>query len=233
MLRTQCATQGGNIFGARSTVKGRLGITGPYETYGIVIGPNATDSTRRWGNVSHASGRYVDQIAPFKLPDGRLAAFVAENHLLATADTPRGPWTVQDSSALAGLAAISTNTSAYNENPVVSTVRLLDGNGNVGDDLVYVAVFDTVYSEHLGFGLSTSRDGLHWSKGVNVPLPGGCRTPLGIIDEGDGFATMLFTRRYADCSNRTQLPPNGADAILPTSCGNVHTARFKVTQVGR
>ena len=24
------------------------------------------------------------------------------------------------------------------------------------------------------------------------------------------------------------LPPNGADAILPTSCGNVHAARLRV-----
>ena len=62
--------------------------------------------------------------------------------------------------------------------------------------VVYVAVFDTVYSEHGGFGMSTSSDGLHWSKGVDVALPGGCRTPLGIIDEGDGYASMLFTRRY-------------------------------------
>ena len=93
-----------------------------------------------------------------------------------------------------------------------------------------MAVFDTVYSEHHGFGLSTSRDGLHWSKGVDVALPGGCRTPLGIIDEGDGFATMLFTRRYTDCANRSELPPNGADAILPTSCGNVHLAKFNITR---
>ena len=223
--------QGGNIFGARSTIKGKAGIAGPYETYGVVIGPNASDPAHRWGNISHASGRYIDQLAPFELPDGRLAAFVAENHLLATADSPRGPWTVEESSATAGLASIGTNTSAYNENPVVSKVQLPSAgtNSRATGETVYVAVFDTVYSEHRGFGLSTSRDGLHWSKGVNVVLPGGCRTPLGIIDEGDGFATMLFTRRYTDCANRTELPPNGADAILPTSCGNVHLAKFKIT----
>ena len=61
-----------------------------------------------------------------------------------------------------------------------------------------------------------------------MALPGGCRTPLGIMDEGGGMATMLFTRRYTDCNNRTALPPNGADAILPTSCGNVHSARFRL-----
>ena len=219
------AVGGGNIFGAVSTVKGRGGIAGPYETYGIVLGPNATEPAKRWGNISHFSGRYVDQLAPFALPDGRLAAFVGENHLMATATSPRGPWIVEEGSGAAGLAAIGTNRSAYNENPVVSTVRSATGS------VVYVAVFDTVYNEHEGFGLSTSRDGQHWSKGVDVALPGGCRTPLGVIDEGDGFATMLFTRRYTDCRNRTALPPNGADAILPTSCGNVHAARLKLAFV--
>ena len=48
------------------------------------------------------------------------------------------------------------------------------------------------------------------------------------MDEGGGMATMLFTRRYTDCNNRTALPPNGAEAILPTSCGNVHSARFRL-----
>ena len=48
-----------------------------------------------------------------------------------------------------------------------------------------------VYSEHDGFGVSTSRDGLHWSEGVDVVLPGGCRTPLGVIDEG---AAVIMTR---------------------------------------
>ena len=34
-----------------------------------------------------------------------------------------------------------------------------------------------------------------WAKGVDVALPGGCRTPLGLIDEGGGLMTLLFTRR--------------------------------------
>ena len=103
-----------------------------------------------------------------------------------------------------GLVAIGTPLSAYNENPVVSTLVVLDDGGSTGfgsavgkNRTVYVAVFDTVQSEHHGFGLSVSDDGLHWSAGVDVALPGGCRTPLGLIDEGDGTVTMLFTRRSA------------------------------------
>merc|ERR1712046_407654 len=51
----------------------------------------------------------------------------------------------------------------------------------------------------------------------------------GLIDEGDGIATMLFTRRFADCNNQTALPANGADAISPASCANVYAASFQVS----
>ena len=86
------AVGGGNIFGARSAAPGPGGIGGPYSpSYGIVFGPNATGTGTKWGNVSHYSPEYVDQIAPFTLPDGRLASFVAEDHLLATADSPGAP----------------------------------------------------------------------------------------------------------------------------------------------
>jgi hypothetical protein len=163
-------------------VPGRAGIGGPYSSsYGIVFGPNASGvGIPKWGNVSHYSPEYVDQIAPFTLPDGRLASFVAEDHLLATADSPAGPWLVERGSEKQGVVAIGTPRSAYNENPVVSTLVLQhraaqDGNvsaetgtgtGAAGNRTVYVAVFDTVQSEHYGFGLSTSDDGLHWAPGV-------------------------------------------------------------------
>jgi len=118
--------------------------------------------------------------------------------------------------------AISTPTSAYNENPVVTELRRPSG------ERIFVAVFDSVQNEHQGFGMSWSEDGIRWRPGVDVPLPGGCRTPLGLIDEGDGLATLLFTRRFADCHNQTQLPGNGADAISPASCANVYAATVSV-----
>jgi len=76
--------------------------------------------------------------------------------------------------------------------------------------------------------MSWSEDGLHWHPGVDVPLPKGCRTPLGLIDEGNGLASLLFTRRFADCHNQTALPGNGADAISPASCANVYAAMFAI-----
>lgn len=43
---------------------------GPYETYGIVIGPNASDTAKRWGSGDHQSPMYVDAIDPFVLANG-------------------------------------------------------------------------------------------------------------------------------------------------------------------
>ena len=149
---------GGNIFGARSTVPGRAGIAGPYETYGIVIGPNATEPAKRWGNISHLSPMYIDQVVtPYQLPNGSLAMFIGEDHYLAMAEAPAGPWRVVSHKG----EAITTPTSKFNENPVVSTLRRGDGS------TVQVAVFDTVYTEDKGFGMTWSDDGITWHDGDN------------------------------------------------------------------
>jgi len=141
---------------------------------------------------------------------------------LAFASHPSGPWHV---TVAQKSRAIHTPLSSYNENPTVTKLSRPDGSS------VFVAVFDTVYSEAHGFGMSWSEDGVTWSPGVDVALPRGCRTPLGLIDEGHGIAKMLFTRRFADCNNQTALPKNGADAISPASCANVYAATFEVAWV--
>jgi len=210
---------GGNIFGARSVAAGLQGIEGPYITYGVVIGPNASDPRKRWGSPMHSSPEYTDSIGPYLLPNGSFAAFVGEGSYLAFASRPVGPWHVTESQT----NAISTPKSTYNENPTVTKLSRPDGS------MVLVAVFDTVYNEANGFGMTWSEDGVHWAAGVDVALPGGCRTPLGLIDEGNGSAKMLFTRRFADCDNQTALPRNGADAISPASCANVYAAAFTVS----
>ena len=134
------------------------------------------------------------------------------------------------------MARLSTPTAMYTENPVVTTL----GSG-------LVAVFDTVSptggwvqaggtwvpggrGEWWGFGMSYSVDGGYWSNGVDVRLPGGCRTPLGLIDEGDGTATLLFTRRFADCRNQTLARGGRGDAANDaTMCANLYAATFNVT----
>lgn len=40
-------------------------------------------------------------------------------------------------------------------------------------DTVYVAVYDTVFNEHAGFGISTSVDGVSWNDGMDVAVEGG------------------------------------------------------------
>ena len=214
------AVGGGNIWGARSSTPGRTGIAGPYETYGIVIGPNATDPARRWGSADHASPMYVDQIsAPYRLRNGSFAAFVGESHYLALAEAPAGPWRIISHES----SAVATPSSSFNENPVVSVLRRHDGSS------LWVAVFDTVFNEAEGFGFTWSEDGLAWHAGQDVALTGGCRTPLGLVDEGNGTVSLLFTRRWPDCGDQSALPNNGASAITPAMCANVHMATFSVS----
>merc|ERR1712113_653043 len=93
--------------------------------------------------------------------------------------------------------------------------------------------------ESYGLGMMYSQDGGYWSQGVDVELPGGCRTPLGfILEEEDernenqskvkGSATsfppslsgvVFYTKRYADCSYQVLPPGSRGDAANdPTMC---------------
>ena len=84
--------------------------------------------------------------------------------------------------------------------------------------------------EHFGLGMTFSLDGNYWMDGVDVPLPGGCRTPLGLLEEGGGNYTLFFTRRFADCADQ-QLPPGsrGDACNARTMCANVYAATFSVS----
>ena len=121
---TQLVTAGvGNIWGARSEVKGFEGIGGPYHVYGIVMGPNATDVAHIWGDAGRTA-KYVDQIVPFQLPNGTYAALVGSVATwLAVADNVNGPWTVHSDVPMPVAVFQKTAKSAYNENPVVRRLR--------------------------------------------------------------------------------------------------------------
>ena len=180
---------------------------------------------------------------PFALPVGaaaRFASFVGLSHHVAWADTMRGPWTVGSSPQIGQdtMAKLSTPSAMYTENPVVSAL----GAG-------LVAVFDTVSAdggwvvdaargtwvpggrgESYGFGLTFSMDGGLWSNGVDVRLPGGCRTPLGLLDGGDGTATLFFTKRFASCADQTLPAGSRGDAANGNAmCANLYAAKFNVT----
>lgn len=220
-----CGT--GNIFGARSTVPGKRGLGGPYElwskgTDSIVLGPNATKMGKVWGDA-HRGSEYVDQMSIFALGSGHgYAAFTGMSHNMATAPSVRGPWTVGESLR----DAISTSTSDFNENSIVSLITAPTGK------TIFGSVFDTVFRESHGFGFSYSKDGVHWGpqKGTDVSVPHGVRTPLGLLEEDDGTYTLFFTRRFPNCLDPVQLDNSGGFGVAyPSMCAHMYAATFAIT----
>eukprot|EP01079_Euglenida_sp_SAG-EU17-18_P009589 gene9589-biopygen1546 len=180
---TQLVTAGsGNIFVTLSETHGVQGISGPWGPPSIVLGPNGTGGAR-WGTAARGP-QYVDSINPFILPNGTYAAFVGEGHYLAVAASPAGafpagPWHVGSSPI-----PLSSPGSKYVENPVVVNVP----------DMTWRVVLALYMCRcslpcpppnpiKSGFGLSFSNNGLSWLPGVDVYVPGGTRTPLGLIEQ--------------------------------------------------
>ena len=194
--------------------------------------------------------------SPFALPpnaSAKFASFVGLNHDLAYSNAMAGPWVVGTPTALGEqlAATLTTPSSPYTENPVVTRISV-PGRSEPG----FVAVFDTVSpsggwvadastgewksgegrGEWYGFGVSFSYDGVYWSPGVDVSLPGGVRTPLGLVEypteTGEYVYELLFTRRFADCAAQTGGLPKGGrgDANNGRSmCANLYAASFGVT----
>jgi hypothetical protein len=126
---------------------------------------------------------------PFALDDGTWAALVGTSHQeapnpwpggkwpvsLATAPSLAGPWTRRNAAnpaAPADAPCVSLN-GGYSENPIVS--RRPD------DARAFHAVFDYLSAEGVGFGYACSDDGLDWALAALVAVPGGCRTPFGLL----------------------------------------------------
>lgn len=230
----------GNIFGARSAVPGEDGIAGPYRPYGaldhfggytgsdsIVLGPNASTAAGGtvWGDVGRTT-RYVDEMAAFSLgKDKGYAAFVSVSHHMAWSPHVNGPWTVEDNNE---TFPISTKRSAFTENPIVNTITTPTG------ELAFGATFDTVFSESYGFGWAYSQDGQRWGpeQGIDIVVPYGVRTPLGLVEQENGEYTLLFTRRFPKCedgSDQAQADNSGGfGAAYPTMCAHVYAARFSL-----
>ena len=94
---------------------------------------------------------------------------------LATAPTMSGPWTrynPDDRSHPADAPCVDIN-GGRTENPIVS--RRPD------DPKQFHMLYDDLSGESRGFGYACSSTGLTWDKGVNVPIPGGVRTPFGLL----------------------------------------------------
>jgi len=178
----------GRIWRAKSVLKGKNGIAGPYADMGIVLQPDST--SQRWEGQ-----QAVASFSPYKAGNTWLAIY--DGHYY----TPKGPW--PDGMAFAqklsgpwtrmpeGFNPL-TIVDTFAENHVVS--RLKDGH--------YLMVFDSLGEQEIGY--STSDDGIHWNHETRVKVqstdnlwaaPGdhSTRTPLCAIEEDDGTFTVIYT----------------------------------------
>ena len=185
----------GTVLRLRSSVAGREGLSGPFDDLGVVMRPGP-DSAAWEGQQG------TDSFFPYRVGKRWLALYGSHDLLpgspwlvgTATANTLAGPWT-----RLAGPLI----DPLFIENPVVT--RQEDG--------ALLAVYDSDATQTPGsyledgehIGVTWSRDGLEWHAGKKVAiLPPGTardlRTPLGLIDEGDGRHTLFFTVRRTDAA---------------------------------
>lgn len=125
---------------------------------------------------------------------------------LATAPSISGPWTrynpANRSAAAAADAPCVNINGGYTENPIV--------NRRPDNASQFQMVFDDLAAEHEGFGYACSADGLKWSKSVLVTVPGGTRTPFGLVAmtkaekaarKADVIAAGILTDKEYDAPN--------------------------------
>ena len=175
----------GRIWRAVSTTSGEDGIDGPYKDIGVVL-QRGKDSDP-WEGLQG-----TDSFFPYQVGD-RWYALYGSAHTeklpislwqigLATAPTLAGPWT-----RCTQFDPLKVE-GRFIENPIVSQLG----------DATYVAVYDTDARNAVGY--TFSNDGIHWSPGQHLMVQEGSnvwatevRTPLGLIDEGNGSFTLFYT----------------------------------------
>jgi hypothetical protein len=175
----------GRIWRAISRTPGPEGIAGPWDDVGVVMKPGS--DSLPWEGLQG-----TDSFFPYRVGDTWYALYGSawsqtqpiKHWLVGLARAPAigGPWhRVRDRSP----APIETT---FIENPIVTPAA---GGG-------YLTVYDNQTPD--GIGWSYSADGIAWEPGralVVQPDAGkwakDVRTPLGLVDEGDGRATIFYT----------------------------------------
>ena len=84
------------------------------------------------------------------------------------------------------------------ENPVVAYLA---------KEKLYLALFDDLFREGEGFGMSYSVDGLTWATpAVNVSVPGGARTPMAsLLSLSDPSKLSVFYTNYGVAGGPEQI----------------------------
>jgi len=200
----------GRVWRAVSGTPGEDGISGPYKDAGIIL-QRGKDSDP-WEGLQG-----TDSFFPYQVGD-RWYALYGSAHTeklplsswqigLATAPNLAGPW--KRCSEFNPLKV----EKRFMENPIVS--QLSDGK--------YVAVYDTDAPSAIGYTLSS--DGTHWSPGQTLIVQEGknvwateVRTPLGLIDEGNGLFTLFYT---ANERVQGESPDGNGINLTPGSMGLV------------
>lgn len=196
---------------ATSVVKGIKGIDGPYKEELILL--NADTLEPKLGLMG------IDSFFPYEV-NGQWLAFYGSSpewNGLAKASSLRGPWKRMEEAGI---------VSQHTENPIVEKLN---------EDL-YIAFFDGcgVYQK---FGYMVSSDGIQWSKPIIISLEnhpgkwwGLTRTPLGMIDEGEGNYSLYFT---AYNKNFYQIPgiwEAKTDAVFDGFLASVGAIKLKLRQ---
>jgi len=187
----------GTIFAQRAAQQGDAGLDSdfgdsagyaPWANDTVLLQPDDFDVNGPWPHVCQGL-QGTDSMFPFVLNDGTWAALVGTSHqetpnqygpgkwpvALATAGSLFGPWTRRNTdnpSAPADAPCVDLN-GGYSENPIVS--RRPD---NVRS---FQLVMDYLGREESGFGYACSANGLDWEGASLVPVPGGVRTPFGLL----------------------------------------------------
>lgn len=187
----------GTIFYQRASQPGDAGLDGdfgdsagvtPWANDAVLLRPDDFSVNGPWPHVCQGL-QGTDSFYPYPLNDGTWAALVGTSHQetpdaygpgkwpvsLATAASLSGPWTrrnAANASAPADAPCIDLN-GGFSENPIVS--RRPD------DARAFHLVIDYIGQEGRGFGYACSDDGLVWGTASLIPVPGGARTPFGLL----------------------------------------------------
>jgi hypothetical protein len=175
----------GRIWRSVSTIRGKEGISGPYVDKEIVMEPGP--ESQSWEGLQG-----IDSFFPYKVGKTWHAFYGSAK----TEVKPILYWLVGQASApsLKGRWVRSTSNPSKIEkkaieNPII-TPAFKKG---------WLMVYDPVVVDG-AFGWCYSIDGINWPAGNATPIDtsknGWCahvRTPLGLVDEGNGKYTLFFT----------------------------------------